>query len=210
MIECDERAFGPGSVSEVVGEEFKTYLSRGKFDGELWLRRAQALYDLLETPSYQNVFGLKGAASKDVLPMIRGIVRSVFDQFIAFGCETKKVTLDVFDTKFVILIGLELILGLGVDSKSMNVEAFKSWTRESPEYKVHFIVTSANLEDTYQIRTSFTHVVCSDLLSSMINQLKILDDYPSACSSVLGVYYNASWEVNKCRKFKKMKLNGEV
>jgi hypothetical protein len=210
MIECDEKAFVSDVVSEEIVKEFESFLSQGKVSGELWLRRAQVLFDLLKTPSYQNAFGLKGLGKEDATKVMRGVVVAVFDQFIAYGFETKKISLSAFDTKFVVVVGLESIIGLGVDSRSSNVDVLKGFIRESSEYNVHFVVSAANIDDTYSLRTVFNHVICSDLFSSTISQLKIADEYPDTCASILGIYYDATRESDKCRKFKKMKFNGEI
>lgn len=130
--------------------------------------------------------------------------------FISRKAEVAKITIDSFEPTFIFILGLELLSGIGVDSKSKLVEGFKKIINESPEFKVFFIIASGTMEDCGALRSAITHVILDASTIQHQSQLKISDHFPDTVDPPLGVYYLATSETNKCRKFKKMIFDKEI
>ena len=210
MIECDEKAFGPVTPSPESETLLEMISKDSDLSGELWLKRAHCILELLKMQSYINAFGMKGLSGDSLKNQTEMVTIQALLTMKSLKNNFEKIVLDTFPPKFIWILGMESTLGLGVDSRSPNVEDLKSVLRESSEYNVFFIVSAATMEDTSTMRVVFTHVLCSDLQGSHQNQIKTGDEYPDTCADILGIYFNSSWESNKCRKFKKMKFEEEI
>lgn len=211
MIECDELAFQSVKINQEAAKIFQDIVNKNhRYDGELWSKRAQVLWDLFHGP-YLSTLGFSQISNLDErhISMCRYLY-AVFNSYQSIGHEMKKVTIESFVPSYIFILGLEQLSGIGIDGKSARIEAFKKIINESPEYKVFFILSSSTLEDCATLRTAVSHVLCDNLTTQMQGHLKIGDYYPDKTEPFLGIYYLATEEKNRCRKFKKMIYKGEV
>lgn len=212
LIECDELAFGTSKLdqySDIVAVVKPVCIQNG-FTSELYLRRASALVQLF-VKSYGSARGLVVSGQvESIAKSICPSILAVLNQFKAKEATTTKLTIDSFDPVYMFLIEVDSLSGIGVDSKTKLVGALKKVIKESPEYKIFFIISTGTLEECTDLRTTFTHVLLDSSTTQHQSQMKLADHFPDTVDTALGVYYLATSESNRCRKFKKMIFEGEI
>lgn len=229
-IKADKIVFTTPKTADAIDEIFyKNFEHGSKYDSYTNRCRFNQCITLLQQDAeLLNGFGMK---SDDDFERKVKLTRKVIVQCNdMFGCATTQVTPDKLPNAWFWLLGMERLLGIGRDTKTKNVEAFKSLMLSSTFVNVRFIVFTTEFEDTKSLLPGFGYFLADDLQQKQIQQIKAADDYPPNLSSGLMVLFNPTVqaviqsddkkssngekrvqkEVSKIQKFKKLMMKGEL
>ena len=98
----------------------------------------------------------------------------------------------------------------GRDSKVANVNALKKLLQDCSDLNIRFIIFTTTMEDIADLRSGIRWFIIDDVPLNELTKIKVNEFYPEQKSKILGVLYNSSASDDKCVKFKKMSLSGEL
>lgn len=201
------------SSSEINDNEnfYKEFTAGSDMDTDLNKRRfAAGLYLLNSDAELHKAFGLDLINSADDRAhRSMRLVSIAINTMKNYGC--KDVVLEKKDLPplFVWILGMDRMLGLGRDTKTINVNKFKKNLQDCTEMNIRFIVFSSTLTDLSDLNSGFRWVITDRAAQRDLSALKISDDYPDQVGKNLAVLSDLLAANDKCVKFKKMRLNDE-
>lgn len=218
MLAVDKNCMEHQKSSEISNEIFDSLNLGEEFDTPLNRSRCYYIRGLLMTEEpFRKEFSLGGrgvtGASKEVpIEKLKQILKNLFAKYKGYNLVNKPVTYKDFPKMFVWVLGLNKIQGLGRDTKSKYVDELKQYLIDGSAVSVRFIFFTTTVEDMADIVKACRWFICESLTTLQIAKIKAGDFYPTQVGGGLGVLFdvNAEKESEKCRKFKKVILDGEI
>ena len=221
MIDVDARIFDSGfGDSDTRPDDFYRRLSLDKNVSEavvnrvdtatMWKRYNVARGFMLNNPTYRGLFGVDSTPSSSIEDLVYRQIRGLILSYDKSGCSNKKVTYNDLSKIFVWILGANKLIGLGRDSKVANVNALKKLLQDCSDLNIRFLIFTTTVEDIADIRGGIRWFIIDDVASNELNRIKANEYYPEQKSNILSVLYDSAAAQDKCVKFKKMTLTGEL
>lgn len=211
-LTMDKYAFQNTSIAVNSDEFYKEFEHGSEYDTELnRIRFAAGLYVLKTTADLRAEFGIDNLVDSD--SKHRVCLKKVSTAIIAvnsYGCMETMIDKSMFPSIFVWILGMDKMLGLGRDSKSRNVNRLKKALQDCTELGIRFIMFSNTMEDMADLKSGIRWVISDGAIQKDLTALRLSDDFPDQVGSGLGVLSDLLATSNKCIKFKKMRLDGEI
>lgn len=176
--------------------------------GETNKARCYYLKTLLKQDSYRNVFGYKSARGNELDNCITQHSWTALMYASKFNCKDKLISKASLPLKYIWLLDIDKIAGIGRDTKTLIQDLLKKVCQDGPIYNVHVIIVTTTCSDMGFLKECSNYVILEQPRSRDINIIGVTDTYPDTVSGVLRVLYIK--DDDECYKFKKMFLNGEV
>lgn len=210
-LAIDKLVFG-SSTSKNHPNFYNEFEEGSVRDTELNRQRfAAGMYLLGTDTELIKSFGLDDiAGSADKERKCTKIVGAAVDTINIYGCVETMIEPKNMPPLFVWLLGMDKMIGLGRDPKMANLTKFKKNLQDCTDLNIRFIVFSNTLEDMSDLKTCFRWVITDGASPKDLQTLRLSDDYPDQVGSNLGVLSDTLAVDNKCVKFKKMRLEGEI
>lgn len=213
-IAVDKSVFDLLQYNKTTDETFyQLYNAGSSMDTELFRSRCfYAIYLLENDESFSKAFKLDTLSGQKKFEQEKIILKMCLDMFDNYGCKDSKLTYDNLPMIYFWVLGLSKVLGIGRDSKSQKVTAFKKVLQDCSDVNIRFLMFTTTMEDMTDLISGIRYYLLDDVPSRELSKIKCGDDYPEQKSGGLGVFYDSmSNEPNsKCKKFKKMFLEGEL
>lgn len=211
-LAIDRLVFENDNPATNANEFYKEFAKGSEIDTEINRQRfAAGMYLLANDAELINQFGLQNVISQDErIRKFSKIVGAAVDSINLYGCKSTMIGKKDFPPIFVWLLGIDKMIGLGRDTRSVNVNKLKKYMQDGTEYGIRFILFSSTLEDMNDLRSGLRWVISDGASVKDIATLKLQDDYPDQITKGLGVLSDLLAPGEKCVKFKKMRLDDEV
>ena len=221
MLDVDARIFsGSFDDSDTRPDEFYRRLKLDKTVNDviiaridtatMWKRYNVARGFMLNNPTYRDMFKIDSVSSKALEDLLYKQIRGLLLSYDKSGCSNQKVTYQDLSKVFVWILGANKLIGLGRDSKVVNVNALKKLLQDCSDLNIRFIIFTTTMEDIADLRSGIRWFIIDDVPLIELTKIKVNEFYPEQKSKILGVLYNSSASDDKCVKFKKMSLSGEL
>lgn len=212
MLAVDTDAFKTGESSEESDKLFYSLFEQGsEFDTQL--NRSRVYYarnSLLPGGEFYKAYQLMALGQDELEEKIKDLCEVLIKSYKMYGALSTAITYDRFPPTVFWILGLNRIVGLGRDSKTNYVEAFKSTLLDSSEVNIRFFIFNTTMEDTAQLRSGIRWFIMEDVISNELSRIKC-EDFPTSRAPILGVLYDSlAPSETKCYKFKKMLFDGEI
>ena len=87
---------------------------------------------------------------------------------------------------------------------------FKKALQDCSDVNIRYIMFSNTLEDMTDLKSGIRYFIMDEIATKDVTKTGLGDDYPEQKSGGLGVIGDSTSPPPKCRKFKKMFLDGEL
>lgn len=206
MISTDENAF---SIMRTDGKSDKIFEAvKNKYkikDSKIARVRTYYITKELQNVDKYKLIGINTISdtNEDLLNLIGTLLKT----YVLMGCEDCKLTLDKLTTQFMIIAGLNNILGLGVDNKSSEVTTLKNAMIMSKNVKVKLILITKTMDDMREL-TKLAGFTIVDQLEHNERTRAGLTDPPTDLRP--GIVLFQSLQDKKIMKFKRFTLLSEL
>lgn len=204
-LRADKMVFAHPQTTESIDSIFYSIVDKGsRYDTVIF--RSRFLYAVrLMQEDKMIVEGLK--LNKDNM---NNYLRQLIPMYEKCNSIETKLTLDKMSPVFVWMLGTDRLLGIGRDTKSKFVSAFKKLLQDCQQANMRFLVFTQLFGEITDLKDTFKWYVLDGVSAGEQSKIKCSDDYPDQISKVLGVLYTTSGDGRGCVKFKKMFLDGEI
>lgn len=201
---------GTGVTSDSESEELYQKIIRTTPSLESTTNRARCFYlkKFLKQDSYKTVFGYKSAVKDQLNQQVRQHAWTALMYADRFGCKEKLIDVNSLPTKYLWLIDVDKVSGIGRDTKTSIQDNLKKVCQDAPLVNVHVIVVTSTCSDMSFLKECSNYVLLEQPRSRDISLIGASDTYPAEVSGVLAVLYDKNED--ECFKFKKMFLRGEL
>lgn len=199
ILECDNKVFSKLQYDEVSEEMYKEFFGNTGLN-QINLSRVYYLRTLLAQPNYMKVFGLDSVPKNALDEHVSRYVKKALETIFNLGSEfiTNKVTKKNIGVKYIHLVGVHRLLGIGRDYKSAKANDFKSMLMDSFESNTIFVIYATNSENLNEFLPGLRYFIF-DKVERDANKFKI-DDYPDNVSKVCAVLHDRQSKETCCFK----------
>lgn len=206
MVSVDEKAYSVMRTDANSEKIFEEVLKRGGVkDTKISRVRTYYMTKELENLDKYKIFGY-GRLNVENTKLIIDI-NMFLKTFSALGCDDCQLTVDKFPTQFIIIAGLNNILGLGVDNKSSEVTMLKNAMIMSKNVKTKLILITKTMDDMKEL-TKLSGFTIVDQLEFNERTRAGLTDPPSDLRPGIALFQ--SLQDKKILKFKRFSLLSEL
>lgn len=138
------------------------------------------------------------------------VLESTLNTYSVYGAKNSCLTQSMIPDLQVWLLGLDRLLGIGIDPKSSNMNALKKLMNDSANANVRFTIFVSTLEELGDINNNIHWYIMDNPITRDLNKAKIQDDYPEQVGSSLAVLVDKFNNAQPCAKFKKLFFDGEI
>lgn len=138
------------------------------------------------------------------------VLEATLETFKAYGALDSCLTLDRVPDLNVWLLGLDKVLGVGVDAKTKFKDAIKSFMFNGKDANVRFTIFASTLDELGDLNDAIHWYILDNPLSRDLNKAKLTDDYPDQISGCQAVLADKQQPALGCQKFKKLFYDGEI
>lgn len=219
MLEVDKKCLENQKTSEISNDLFDSLNLDKEFDTPLNRARCYYIRGLLMTDeAFRKEFSLGNTrnttGSTNGIPedKLKTILNNLFAKYKGYNLINKPASYKDFPKMFVWVLGLNKIQGLGRDNKPKYVEELNKYLVDGSAVNVRYLIFTTTVEDMKGVVEGCGWFICEGLTSLQISKIKASDFYPTQIGGGLGVlfYPVGQTSAEKCRKFKKVILNGEI
>ena len=138
------------------------------------------------------------------------LLKTMFNLYKSYNLAHEYAVYDKLPRIYVWLLGLNKIQGLGRDMKSKHINALKKLLMDCTAVNLRFLVFTTTMQDMSDLLPGMRWFICEELSTQSISRIKAAEDYPDQVGGGLAVLFEPTLAENKCCKFKKMFLDGEL
>ena len=183
-------------------------------DTETNRSRCYYMFALLTTNvEYMGKFNPQGykAGTLEFTQLFTKLLDTVLKMYKCYGCSNKKLEKDGLPFIFNWVLGIDLVIGIGRDSKMRNVEQLKVSMQDASEVNVLYILFSSDIESVRDLCNESRWVMFEDLEER--DQRKIAEGV--TCSPERNMRLAMFWDrdygdTDRLFKYKKTIFNGEL
>lgn len=138
------------------------------------------------------------------------ILRATLETYKTYDATDSCLTLDRVPDLNVWLLGLDKVLGIGIDSKSRNLQSLKKLLYDGNSANVRFTIFASTLDEIGDLNDMIHWYIFDNPVSRDLNKAKVQDDYPEQVGKSLAVMCDKKQPALGCLKFKKLFFDGEI
>lgn len=138
------------------------------------------------------------------------VIKAMFSLYKSYNLANEYASYEKLPKVYVWLLGLNKIQGLGRDMKSKFINSLKQSLMDCSQVNIRYLVFTTTFENLTDLKDCMRWYLCEDLSAQNIGRIKATDDYPNQVGGGLEVLFEPSLSKNRCCKFKKMFLDGEL
>ena len=208
-LEIDKKVYAR-RYSDMKSDEFFDSLNVPVgFDNELNKSRC---YYMLQTLSTDKTFrqAFFPGITKVTNDHLAKVIKAMFSLYKSYNLANEYASYEKLPKVYVWLLGLNKIQGLGRDMKSKFINSLKQSLMDCSQVNIRYLVFTTTFENLTDLKDCMRWYLCEDLSAQNIGRIKATDDYPNQVGGGLEVLFEPSLSKNRCCKFKKMFLDGEL
>ena len=213
MLMVDDVIFGQGKDYDGSQDHlFYRAIEKGsRYDTKLSRLRYYVADNLLQKDKVIiKLMGLSDV-SKDVLgEKIIKEKKIILELYHTYGSSDTRLTEGKLPEIFVWVFGLSRLYGIGVDGKNKYKEELKKFLAEGYKHNVHFIFMTNTMTDMTELVPEIRWFISSNIPTQELSKIKATEDYPEFVAPSLAVKFDVLASGERCIKFKKMRLEGEI
>ena len=208
-LEIDKKVYAR-RYSDMKSDEFFDSLNVPVgFDNELNKSRC---YYMLQTLSTDKTFrqAFFPGITKVTNDHLAKVIKAMFSLYKSYNLANEYASYEKLPKVYVWLLGLNKIQVLGRDMKSKFINSLKQSFMDCSQVNIRYLVFTTTFENLTDLKDCMRWYLCEDLSAQNIGRIKATDDYPNQVGGGLEVLFEPSLSKNRCCKFKKMFLDGEL
>ena len=212
-VEVDKIVFdGKNRYNEEFNEIFYSKFEKGgKYDTDLNKQRFYVADNLLKTSKeFVELYNTDNYTGEDLNNYTFKQAAVVVETFDTYNSINTKLEIDRMPPIYTWVLGANKIMGLGRDSKMKYVNKLKKALQDCTEVNIRFIIFTTTMEDIDDLRNGIRWFLIDAVPDREIARIKAQDYYPEKVSGISCVLYDTLVAEDKCVKFKKMVLDGEI
>lgn len=208
-IEVDKKVLANRKCDLASEELFNTLNLPPAFDTEMNKSRCFYIRQIIYTdPIFKQEFF--PGASRVTDEQCTRLLKTMFNLYKSYNLAHEYAVYDKLPRIYVWLLGLNKIQGLGRDMKSKHINALKKLLMDCTAVNLRFLVFTTTMQDMSDLLPGMRWFICEELSTQSISRIKAAEDYPDQVGGGLAVLFEPTLAENKCCKFKKMFLDGEL